>query len=523
MFSRTVREIDRNRMIIPFPSLQLRRRRGQGREPFAMMALPEIIAMILIITTIAPSKNKNQYFFAPVYSFTIFPQKNHHKSLHCGLSPLKDKLPNNKYCRGGSRRPPFSFASKSLSSSTTTVTPTMLFYTNNEDDDGNNPSILNTNKNFNSTTFSIPSGQDHHRHGDDGETNEKPKPSKDFAKKIDGHNRNQYMYHQNDQRPDMEGMEEIEEMPWSKSISPSYSNHNQMLPFMPYYTFTKNEMFSKLNNVQPYDDNIDSIDNILSKETTPASKKYYYKQKQDKSRIINECYQSDEYRKIRLTYYDGGNQIQVFNSLWYPQFFLGDIPLLGIDLICFNGKKCLVVVDFQPLTCLEVEGGSYYELDGHDQHHARSKWESHLATLWHDLPTPLKGQMSKRFYDEHQFFSKYMIFGRFDVSKKNVNSVDNEINENFIYQGGELWDAFVKYLSYHIDYVQEHINNHRNSGIDNISLADFIEEGQRRYDDYSAERDPAKPMFCKMFGKKWGNGYVHEFLFDLSSDPNEEM
>ena len=49
-----------------------------------------------------------------------------------------------------------------------------------------------------------------------------------------------------------------------------------------------------------------------------------------------------------MTYYDAGQDTQVFNSLWYPRAELGDLPLLGIDLIQFKDKY-LVVVDFQPL------------------------------------------------------------------------------------------------------------------------------------------------------------------------------
>jgi 15,16-dihydrobiliverdin:ferredoxin oxidoreductase len=349
----------------------------------------------------------------------------------------------------------------------------------------------------------------------------------------------------------------IESMPWITSISPSYKNHNQTLPFMPYYTFSKTQLLSKLQNVRPYiyhDNNDKNHKNHNYNNNNIKNNKYHYNQKQTKARIINESYQSDEYRKIRLTYYDGGDQIQVFNSLWYPRCNLGfDVPLLGIDLICFNGKKCLCVVDFQPLTSLYDSNDSNNSNDDdndNDNNNSNEKvqydgtkastsvrvkenddssnekhWEDHLKTIWDDLPSKFKGKMSQRFYDEHQFFSNYMIFGRFDIE-----------NDSIIEEGGELWDAFLDYSLYHLELVQgkykhkqydQTTSRTNNDGITSVNddneadvshVETLIQEGQRHYDQYSAERDPAKPMFCKMFGDEWGNGYVHNFLFDLSSE-----
>ena len=37
------------------------------------------------------------------------------------------------------------------------------------------------------------------------------------------------------------------------------------------------------------------------------------------------------FRRVRMTYFDGGQSLQVFNSLWYPTFNRPDAPLLGVD------------------------------------------------------------------------------------------------------------------------------------------------------------------------------------------------
>ena len=47
-------------------------------------------------------------------------------------------------------------------------------------------------------------------------------------------------------------------------------------------------------------------------------------------------------------YYDAGDAVQVFNSVWYPDAKY-DLPVLGMDLLSFNHKRYLAMVDFQPL------------------------------------------------------------------------------------------------------------------------------------------------------------------------------
>lgn len=267
----------------------------------------------------------------------------------------------------------------------------------------------------------------------------------------------------------------IESMPWQSSIQ----GPEHKLTFMPYYSHTMSTMHNRLSNLRHL--------------SFPSE--YKYKQiinqerKTSTARIINECYQSDEYRKIRMTYYDAG-ETQVFNSLWYPRAELGvDLPLLGIDLIQFKNRY-LVVVDFQPL---HKDQGSTPEMQG----------------LWREMPEILKGRMSDRFYDEERFFSNHMLFGRF--SRK-------EASDGLVDEGGDLWEAFEKYLSLHIDVVQGTVV--RNQCIDAGSLkpdtSPLTLERHREYDNYSADRDPAHALFVRIFGKKFADGFVYDFLFSLS-------
>ena len=76
--------------------------------------------------------------------------------------------------------------------------------------------------------------------------------------------------------------------------------------------------------------------------------------------MVNLEFSSDEYRKIRMTYYDAGDNTQVFNAVWYPDPKY-NLPVLGIDLLAFNRKKYLAIVDFQPLHEEEGDHAATFE------------------------------------------------------------------------------------------------------------------------------------------------------------------
>ncbi|KAL3943073.1 MAG: hypothetical protein SGBAC_002850 [Bacillariaceae sp.] len=199
-----------------------------------------------------------------------------------------------------------------------------------------------------------------------------------------------------------------------------------------------------------------------------------------KARIVNICASSKEYRKIRMTYYDAGDNTQVFNAVWYPNPEY-NLPVLGIDILAFNRKKYLAIVDFQPLHEDESDHDATYE---HLLEPIKEKYES------------LKGRMSSKFYDETQFFSQQMLFARFD-------------DENVVHD--DLFPAFKSYVKTHVDLVK---STERNS-----ETKEYVLERQEAYDEYSAERDPATGLFAAMYGAEWANDFVHDFLFSMSKKP----
>lgn len=278
--------------------------------------------------------------------------------------------------------------------------------------------------------------------------------------------------------------EAIHGMPWKTSIGSytpvkvsgrSKNISKDTLLFMPFWEWQLSFMKSSLTNLKEVSCSDSDVDFS------------YMENSNKKARVVNACYESEEYRKIRMTYYDAGDKTQVFNSLWYPDSSY-DVPLLGIDLLAFNRKKFLFVIDFQPLP------------DNHEK--ANKDYTQFIEHIYDELSPSLQGKMSQRFYDENQFFSKNLIFGR----------LENE-DEDFIYS--DLWDAFGKYVRSHVDMIQRHVApNHKS--------IDHVRDGQRRYDIYSSARDPAHALFKNMFGKHWADAYVYDFLFDMSGGPKIE-
>lgn len=259
----------------------------------------------------------------------------------------------------------------------------------------------------------------------------------------------------------IEEAERAHGMPWRGTIGES--DEEEPLLYMPFWEWQLEHMKGSLTNLE-------TDDSSLSE--------FGYRANEDKkARIVSQCYKSDEYRKIRMTYYDAGDNTQVFNSVWYPDPKY-NLPVLGIDLLAFNRKKYLAIVDFQPLHENEEDHACTFE---HRLSPIKDQYES------------LKGRMSSKFYDETQFFSQEMLFARFE-------------DENVV--SDDLFPAFKRYVMMHNRLIRE-------TEADEDGAGEVLDR-QRAYDTYSAERDPATGLFAAMFGKEWADDYVFDFLFSLS-------
>ena len=196
------------------------------------------------------------------------------------------------------------------------------------------------------------------------------------------------------------------------------------------------------------------------------------------------CFHNDKFRKVRLTYFDAGDNVQVFNSLWYPSFEY-DIPLLGMDLISLGKGRILSVIDFQPL---------------HPTNEYSGKYISHLTPIRNKYPD-LQGTLSGKIYDDTSFFSKNMLFGRFTDESKLTPVV---------------LPAFTDYLREYVALMDRAVPDSRPE-----SMA-VVKQRQTAYDEYSALKDPAVGLFDAYFGKEWSASFVHDFLFAFSEQQHQQ-
>lgn len=269
---------------------------------------------------------------------------------------------------------------------------------------------------------------------------------------------------QSQPRPTLDQAQAQYGMPWKSSIDPK-SHRNEDLLYMPFWEWQTSFMQDNLTNLQ-----------VVSCGTDYG----YQENTAKKARIVSLCLSSNEYRKIRLTYYDAGDNTQVFNAVFYPDPTY-NLPVLGIDVLAFNRKKYLAIVDFQPLHDAEADHATTYE---------------HLLQPIKEQYENLKGRMSSKFYDETKFFSQQMLFSRFE-------------DESIIQR--ELFPAFQQYVQTHLQLIRDTPPDYSN--------IEAVMERQQAYDTYSAERDPATGLFTAMFGAEWAEGFVHDFLFSLSERP----
>jgi len=195
-------------------------------------------------------------------------------------------------------------------------------------------------------------------------------------------------------------------------------------------------------------------------------------------------YETPEFRKIRLTYIDAGQNAQVFNSVWYPRHGY-DAPILGIDFLAFGPKKVLAILDLQPLS----QDPEYLK-----------KYIDPLIPM-RDQYQELCGRMSGRFYDEAQFFSRQLLFARFDN--------DGPVMET-------LFPAFKEYVEHYLSVIQGLTPD------DSPEYTAKVKEMQREYDQYSAEKDPAVGLFTTYWGAEWAEDFTHNFLFSDSVPVKKE-
>ncbi len=201
--------------------------------------------------------------------------------------------------------------------------------------------------------------------------------------------------------------------------------------------------------------------------------------KNSKYIINNWLFKSPQYRKWRITKLDGGEKLQVFNTVAYPNFDR-EFPILGADILWFGtSQKLLAIFDYQPL----IQKSEYLQ-----------KYCSSLNLIKKQY-SHFDNNKMKNIYDSKKYFSPWVIICRGD--KLNL---DRDLNN--------IFDLFVSnYLK-----INELNNSNQFLNLEQIKI------NQIKYDKYSAEKDPADKLFKTFFGDKWTNSFINNFLFTLNNE-----
>lgn len=189
------------------------------------------------------------------------------------------------------------------------------------------------------------------------------------------------------------------------------------------------------------------------------------------------AFQSTKLRQIRAAHVQGGKSLQVLNFVIFPHLNY-DLPFFGADLVTLPGGH-LIALDMQPL----FAGDREYE----------AKYTEPILPIFHKYRQhlPWGGDFPE---EAREFFSPAFLWTR----PQETTLVETQV-----------FQAFIEYLEAYIDFVisAEAIANPQ-------TLAE-IEQRQLKYLRYRAEKDPARGMFQRFYGKEWTEEYIHGFLFDL--------
>ena len=223
--------------------------------------------------------------------------------------------------------------------------------------------------------------------------------------------------------------------------------------------------------------NIDALD---GKEVNISNEFKEHHNKDSKYIIKNWLFESPQYRKWRITKLDGGEKLQVFNTVAYPNFD-SELPILGADILWFgNSQKLLAILDYQPL----IQEKEYLQ-----------KYCSSLEVIKKKYSAFDNNKM-KNIYDPKKYFSPWVIICRGD--KLNL---DRDLNNIF-------------YL-----FVSDYLKINKLNKINQFLNSEQIQINQIKYDKYSAEKDPADKLFKTFFGDTWTNNFINNFLFSLNNQP----
>ena len=168
----------------------------------------------------------------------------------------------------------------------------------------------------------------------------------------------------------------------------------------------------------------------------------------------------------------------VLNFLVIPNS-LYNVPFFGVDFVTLPNLH-LLVLDFQPSLPLEKQ---------FDNNLLRQI--INLRKNCHSIvprAEKITGEVEK-------FFSPGMIWSKLPIDNKSEELI-----------GGQIYKSFTQYFNLYLKILYE--SNQVKS-----NLQSEIISGQKSYLEYRKEKDPARPMLSKLFGKEFTEELIHKVLF----------
>ncbi len=190
--------------------------------------------------------------------------------------------------------------------------------------------------------------------------------------------------------------------------------------------------------------------------------------------------QTEKLKYLRAACVQAPNVASVLNLLITPSHEF-DLPFFGADFVTLSSGH-LLALDLQPAL-------------KKDQLHTYSVWERliPLHAHWQSL-LPDGGPIPK---EAEEYFSPGFLWTRLPLTRESDQIIDEVIKP-----------AFLDYLSLYIELLLEAelISKDRSMNL----LA-----GQARYMQYRANKDPARGMLTRFYGREWTEEYIQNILFKI--------
>lgn len=188
------------------------------------------------------------------------------------------------------------------------------------------------------------------------------------------------------------------------------------------------------------------------------------------------AFQSPKLRQIRAAHVQGGKALQVLNFVIFPRLNF-DLPFFGGDLVTLPAGH-LIAIDMQPLFQSREYQARYTDpiLPRVQGFRDELEWGG-------DFPQEARA-----------FFSPAVLWTRPDQ--------DSVVKTT-------IFEAFRTYLDAYLSLVEQAVP------VTDAGQIEQIRQAQLAYLRYRADKDPARAMFNRLYGREWTEEYIHGFLFDL--------